>query len=121
MPPASVWDPRDALRQLAADDLIALDGRDTLVAAYPFSPTPTAHVVSRGDVRAFEMCAIDALGIPFMLDRDAPPAVGGLLRSHHPLGPLDAFLDRVTWPRMARQAARVEDGSGIPDPLLANS
>lgn len=64
-------DPHDALRQLAADDLIALDRSDALVAAYPFSPTPTAHVVSLGQVHAFAMCAIDALGIPFMLDRDA--------------------------------------------------
>jgi hypothetical protein len=61
----------DALRQLAADDLIAIDGAGTLVAAYPFSPTPTAHLVSLGDVTVFAMCAIDALGIPFMLHSDA--------------------------------------------------
>lgn len=64
-------DPLFALRQLAADDLVAVDGTGALVAAYPFSPTPTAHVVALGEVTAFAMCAIDALGIPFMLDTDA--------------------------------------------------
>ena len=60
----------DALRQLAADDLIAVDDADRLIAAYPFSPTPTAHTVSLGEVTVFAMCAIDALGIPFMLHTD---------------------------------------------------
>jgi hypothetical protein len=64
-------DPHDALRQLAADDLVAVDDTGTLVAAYPFSPTPTAHVVTLDDVRTFAMCAIDALGTPYMLDTDA--------------------------------------------------
>jgi len=63
--------PRDALQQLAADDLIAVNDAGALIAAYPFSPTPTAHVVSFGEVTVFAMCAIDALGIPFMLDSDA--------------------------------------------------
>ena len=63
--------PRDAPRQLAADDLIAIDGAGTLVAAYPFSPTLTAHRVVLGKVTVFAMCAIDALGIPYMLDTDA--------------------------------------------------
>ena len=64
-------DPREALRQLAADDLVAIDDTDTLVAAYPFSPRPTAHRVTVDEVRTFAMCAIDALGIPFMLGTDA--------------------------------------------------
>jgi hypothetical protein len=64
-------DPYDALRDLAADDLVATDGTGALVAAYPFSPVPTTHAVTVGDVRTFAMCAIDALGIPYMLDADA--------------------------------------------------
>ncbi|MEO3779855.1 organomercurial lyase [Micromonospora sp. B11E3] len=48
-------------------------GPRRLVAAYPFSPTPTPtpHVVALGDIEVFAMCAIDALGMPFMLGADA--------------------------------------------------
>jgi hypothetical protein len=60
-----------ALRRLAEDDFVAVDHEGCLVAAYPFSPTPTAHVVQVGGVRVSAMCAIDALGIPAMLERDA--------------------------------------------------
>lgn len=62
-------DPADILARLAATDLIAIDdGR--LVAAYPFSPTPTEHVVRLGSVSVHAMCAIDALGMSAMLGRD---------------------------------------------------
>jgi hypothetical protein len=64
-------DPVAALQRLAADDLVAVDDAGRLVAAYPFSPAPTAHVVDLGGVRVYAMCAIDALGMPFMLAGDA--------------------------------------------------
>lgn len=59
------------MRELAAEDLIAVDGEGRLTAAYPFSPTPTPHLVSLGRVDVYAMCAIDALGMPFMLGTDA--------------------------------------------------
>jgi hypothetical protein len=59
------------LRRLAEDDLVAVDEAGQLVAAYPFSPTPTPHVVEVAGVRVYAMCAVDALGIPAMLGRDA--------------------------------------------------
>ncbi|MEN8654824.1 alkylmercury lyase family protein [Streptomyces sp. 21So2-11] len=66
--PAGI-DPADALARLAALDLLAIDeGR--LVAAYPFSPTPTGHVVRLGAVSVHAMCAIDALGMSAMLGQD---------------------------------------------------
>ncbi|MEV0726603.1 alkylmercury lyase family protein [Micromonospora purpureochromogenes] len=64
-------DTAKALRELAREDLVAVDNAGRLVAAYPFSPTPTPHVVSFGDVEVYAMCAIDALGMPFMLGTDA--------------------------------------------------
>ena len=64
-------DPAAALRRLAEDDLVAVDPAGGLVAAYPFSPTPTAHLVEVRGVRVYAMCALDALGIPAMLRRDA--------------------------------------------------
>jgi Alkylmercury lyase len=64
-------DPTEALRELARRDLIAIDDAGRLVAAYPFAPTPTPHTVSLGDTNVFAMCAIDALGMPFMLGTDA--------------------------------------------------
>lgn len=64
-------DPVAALRRLAGNDLIAVDDAGRLIAAYPFSPTPTPHIVNLDGVRVYAMCAIDALGIPAMLARDA--------------------------------------------------
>jgi hypothetical protein len=68
---AAELDTAKALRELARQDLVAVDSAGRLVAAYPFSPTPTPHVVSLADVEVFAMCAIDALGMPFMLGTDA--------------------------------------------------
>lgn len=43
-----------------------------ILAAYPFSATPTQHVVRFADGHfVYAMCAIDALGMPVMLDADA--------------------------------------------------
>ncbi|MCW6003588.1 alkylmercury lyase family protein [Micromonospora sp. CPCC 205371] len=64
-------DPAAAIDALAAEDLVAVDAGGRLVAAYPFSPTPTSHMVVLGVVRVYAMCAIDALGMPYMLDTDA--------------------------------------------------
>jgi hypothetical protein len=63
-------EPQAALRRLAEDDLLAVDEAGRLVAAYPFSPSPTDHAVEVEGVRTYAMCAIDALGIPPMLGRD---------------------------------------------------
>jgi hypothetical protein len=60
-----------ALNQLAHADVIAIDTAGRLIAAYPFSPTPTRHQVHLGNVTVFAMCAIDALGMPYMLNTDA--------------------------------------------------
>src|SRR5262245_61413182 len=43
-----------------------------ILSAYPFSAVPTSHRVELGTQRSvYAMCAIDALGMPFMLDTDA--------------------------------------------------
>jgi hypothetical protein len=64
-------EPVTALSRLAEHDLVAVDAQGLIRAAYPFSPTPTAHVVDLGGVRVWAMCAIDALGMPYMLGVDA--------------------------------------------------
>ncbi|MFW9997880.1 MAG: alkylmercury lyase family protein [Candidatus Odinarchaeota archaeon] len=55
-------------------DVIHLDeDRSAIAAAYPFSGTETSHVITLkkdGQERLHAMCAIDALGISFMLERD---------------------------------------------------
>jgi hypothetical protein len=61
--------PREAAATLARHDLVHHDARgDAVAVAYPFSAAPTRHHV-RLDAGAevFAMCAIDALGIAFML------------------------------------------------------
>ncbi len=48
------------------------DGDTAITHAYPFSNEPTAHRVQlAGGPRVYAMCAIDALGMPYMLKRDA--------------------------------------------------
>ncbi len=61
------------LGELAARDMIARDpATGALTVAYPFSAVPTAHRVLVDEARpVYAMCAVDALGIPFMLGRDA--------------------------------------------------
>jgi Alkylmercury lyase len=56
------------MRRLQAADLIELDGDGEVVLAYPFSARPTRNRVDAADGRRlWACCAIDALGIPFML------------------------------------------------------
>jgi hypothetical protein len=48
------------------------DGTTQILSAYPFSGQPTAHQVRiEGNSPLYAMCAIDALGIPFMLEQRA--------------------------------------------------
>jgi Alkylmercury lyase len=62
-------DPDRANASLAGNDLVHLDARAGGVAvAYPFSGTPTRHRVRLASgTQVCAMCAIDALGIGFML------------------------------------------------------
>jgi hypothetical protein len=65
-------DAGQALAALAAADILALDDQGRIRMAYPFSATPTPHVVAiAGGPRVYAMCAIDALDIPPMLGTDA--------------------------------------------------
>ncbi|MBW1600438.1 alkylmercury lyase family protein [Streptomyces sp. JJ38] len=63
---------REVLADLAAEDFLTLDEAGTTRAAYPFSAVPTRHRVriDGGAEEVWSMCAIDALGIPAMLDAD---------------------------------------------------
>jgi len=62
-----------ACRTLAAADLIVWqDATTQIVSAYPFSGSQTAHAVLLGaHTTRYAMCAIDVLGIPFMLGQGA--------------------------------------------------
>lgn len=61
----------EVLAELAAEDFLTLDPTGNIRAAYPFSAAPTRHRVrlARG-TEVWSMCAIDALGIPAMLNED---------------------------------------------------
>jgi hypothetical protein len=68
-----------ALERLAEEDLVHR-AQGEIVVAYPFSGMPTAHRVRLdGGREVYAMCAVDALGIPFMLDASAE------IRSRDPL------------------------------------
>ncbi|MFC5262052.1 alkylmercury lyase family protein [Kribbella qitaiheensis] len=61
----------EVLKALHEVDAIRLAPDGRIAVAYPFSTTPTRHRLRIGDqVDAYAMCAIDALGIAAMLDRD---------------------------------------------------
>ncbi len=64
---------RAACRTLAAADLIVWqDEKAHIISAYPFSGSQRAHqVLLEGHTTRYAMCAIDALGIPFMLGQGA--------------------------------------------------
>jgi hypothetical protein len=55
------------LAALAAADYLALGADGWPTCLYPFSPTPTPHVVVVGERRRYAMCSIDALGVASML------------------------------------------------------
>ena len=59
-----------SLGALEVADYLALGVDGQVSCLYPLSATPTLHVVLVESDRRFAMCAIDALGIPAMLDRD---------------------------------------------------
>ncbi len=59
-----------AMAELVAGDAVVLDRDGTVLAAYPFSATPTLHRVAvRGGPTVHAMCAVDALGMSAMLAR----------------------------------------------------
>ncbi len=62
-----------ALGALAARGLVICDGATgALIAVHPFSGVPTPHRVAvTGAQPVYAMCAVDALGIPAMLGRNA--------------------------------------------------
>jgi hypothetical protein len=59
-----------AMAELVAGDAVVLDHDGAILAAYPFSATPTLHRVAvRGGPTVDAMCAVDALGMSAMLAR----------------------------------------------------
>jgi hypothetical protein len=59
------------VRRLHDLDAIRLAPDGTIAVAYPFSATPTRHLVRIGNqIDVYAMCAIDALGIAAMLGQD---------------------------------------------------
>jgi len=75
--------PADAVTRLVEADLIQTDSNGRLTVAYPFSRQPTRHRVTMHDGRSYyAMCAIDALGIPYMLNEH------GELQAQEPDGQL---------------------------------
>jgi hypothetical protein len=62
----------DALSELVERDLVRLGADAQIAVAYPFSATRTRHEVLTDDGRAYwAMCAIDALGMPYLLQQAA--------------------------------------------------
>ncbi|HVE96410.1 MAG TPA: organomercurial lyase [Pseudonocardiaceae bacterium] len=79
------------LSALHTADAIRLDPAGHIAVAYPFSTTPTRHVVRIANrIDVYAMCAIDALGVAAMLAADVvisstDPTGGGPSRSPSPV------------------------------------
>lgn len=59
------------LRRLDELDFIYLDReKASIECSYPFSSKKTVHQLEIDGVRLYSMCAVDALGVPFMVERD---------------------------------------------------
>lgn len=58
------------LRRLAVRDLLILNAAGRISGAYPFTDGPTEHRVEARGLTMGALCAIDALGIGAMLERD---------------------------------------------------
>ena len=67
---------RSELAALAEADYLALDITGHVTCLYPFSTTPTSHVVVINGQQRYAMCSIDALGIPAMLGQELDIAGG---------------------------------------------
>ncbi|MGH8068548.1 MAG: organomercurial lyase [Candidatus Entotheonellia bacterium] len=106
----SLEDVLAGFRKLAEYDLIVWkEGEACLLSAYPFSGVSTVHrVLTDAGKALYAMCAMDALGIPFMLGLGAsvrsacffcqqPVRVdiaGGLLQRAHPAAIIVWFSER---------------------------
>jgi Alkylmercury lyase len=88
-------DPQAAMAALAGIDLVHADpATGTVSVAYPFSGPPTPYRVELvGGPAVFAMCAIDALGVPQMLGRDAH------ISSRDPVGgqPISVEVHHGAW------------------------
>ncbi|HCU52465.1 MAG TPA: hypothetical protein DGG94_22175, partial [Micromonosporaceae bacterium] len=86
----------ELLGELHDHDVIRLDERGDIRAAYPFSGVPTPHVVQIHDgPTVFAMCAIDALGMAAMLGRDITIASTDVLSGQQVR--VEIFQDHASW------------------------
>ena len=91
------------LEELRRRDLVVLDG-DKIVGAYPFSDSDTGHRVTLDGRPLNAMCAVDALGIGAMTDRDITIAS----RCRHCGAPI-----RIATRDRGRALADVEPGTAV--------
>jgi hypothetical protein len=109
--------PGEAMQRLANADLVHTDPvTGAATTAYPFSGVSTPHVVRvDGAPMLYAMCAIDALGIPLMVGRDAvisslSPATGDTITVERRAG---------TWLWEPATAVIVTAGTGAAGPSLS--
>lgn len=107
-------DAQATLARFEAADVVVRDpATGAIVSMYPFSDMPTPHRVTvAGGRPMYSMCAIDALGMPFMLGRDAviesvDPTTGTPIRVEVRDG-----VARWDPPTAAVLAAAIEEAAG---------
>jgi hypothetical protein len=109
--------PGEAMQRLADADLVHTDpATGAATTAYPFSGVPTPHEVRvDGAPLLYAMCAIDALGIPLMADRD------GVIRSVSPSSGDIITVERHsgTWRWQPSTAVVLIAGTGAAGPSLS--
>jgi Alkylmercury lyase len=104
--------PADSVGRLINADLVQVDDHGRIAVAYPFSLHRTRHRVVMQDGRRYRaMCAIDALGIPYLLREPGEvhaqePDNGGMVRVE-----VDPDEDPVWTPKQAVAVVASGDGS----------
>ena len=94
---------RTLLQELRGRDLVVLDG-ERIVGAYPFSDRDTGHRVTLDERVLNAMCAVDALGIGAMTDRD----VAIVSRCRHCGAPI-----RITTRERGHAVAEIEPSATV--------
>lgn len=102
-----------AMQTLVARDLVQLGSAGDVTVAYPFSARATRHLVRLQDGRRFwAMCAVDALGIPFLIHQPAE------IKAQEPGGDtaitvsVDPEADMPRWNPPGAVVVAASEGSG---------
>lgn len=101
------------MRTLVERDLVGLGADDEIALAYPFSAPATRHRVQLADGRGYwAMCAIDALGIPYLVHQAAEIRASEPASDRTITVEIDPGAPRLRWSPAEAVVLAASSGSG---------